>query len=156
MDSHQIKTSKNITNSTEESYFEERLEHQINWYDSKSIKTQKKYKFFKVITIIISALIPILSFSTFPGQTTKFLVGSLGALIAISEGVISLNKYGENWIRYRSICETLKQEKYMYLNKAGVYSDENSDFSFFVERIETIISQENVNWASLSKDKKTK
>lgn len=140
----------------ENDYIEDRVNDQINWYDSKSIKTQRKYKIYKGITIITSALIPILSFTNLPSQGTQYLIATLGAVIAISEGLISLNKYSENWIRYRSICETLKQEKFMYLNESGVYSEEDSNFSFFVERIETIISQENVNWASLNKDYKKK
>lgn len=147
---------KSLNRNQENDYIEDRVNDQIKWYDSKSIKTQRKYKIYKGITIITSAFIPILSFTNIPGQGTQYLVAFLGAIITISEGFISLNKYSENWIRYRSICETLKQEKFMYLNESGVYSEEDSNFSFFVERIETIISQENVNWASLNKDHKKK
>lgn len=146
--------SKNNCENIEANYIEDRVNDQIDWYDKKSIESQRKYKVYKGITIITSALIPILSFTNLPSQGTQYLIATLGAVIAISEGLISLNKYSENWIRYRSICETLKQEKYMYKNESGVYSEEDSNFSFFVERIETIISQENVNWASLNKDHK--
>jgi hypothetical protein len=63
-----------------------------------------------------------------------------------------MNKHSENWIEYRSICETLKHEKFMYLYKTGVYRDDTNRFEYFVERVESIISQENINWASLIKN----
>lgn len=144
--------SEEITNFGQEDYFKNRLEDQIDWYDKKSIDTQKKYKRLKRTTIIASALIPIVSLAT--DFDTKFIVSFLGALITMVEGINSLNKYGDNWTRYRSICETLKSEKYMFLSRSGVYSEEESDFSYFVERIETIISQENINWASLNNEQK--
>ncbi len=37
----------------------------------------------------------------------------------------------------------------MYLGKAGVYSDDGS-FVTLIERIKTIISKENINWANLN------
>ena len=40
----------------------------------------------------------------------------------------------------------------MYLYKTGVYKDDTNRFEYFVERIESIISQENINWASLIKN----
>lgn len=134
----------------------DRVNDQINWYDNKSTKTQKKFKFYKVITIIVSSLIPVVSIFVSSDISVRLIIGSAGAIITILESVLYLNKYGENWTRYRSICETLKREKFMYLNKAGVYSEDNGNFEFFVERIETIISQENINWASLNKDHKKK
>ena len=37
----------------------------------------------------------------------------------------------------------------MYLTRTGVY-DTESPFKLLVERVESIISKENVNWASLN------
>lgn len=42
----------------------------------------------------------------------------------------------------------------MYLTRSGVYQNEEERFNFFAERIESIISQENLNWASIKKDEK--
>jgi hypothetical protein len=40
-------------------------------------------------------------------------------VIAVLEGVLHLNQYEQNWITYRSTCESLKHKKYVYLGKAG-------------------------------------
>lgn len=134
-------------------YIKERVDNQINWYDDRSKSYQKKFKILKIIIIISSAIIPVIvNIGSDLNIWIKLIVSSLGATIVILESVINLNKYNENWISYRSICETLKHEKYMFIHSAGVYQ-ENNDFDFFVERIESIISQENLNWASLNKTK---
>src|SRR5690625_1319054 len=130
-------------------YFEDRLDDQIDWYDRKSISHQNKYRWIKRVQIISAALIPLLASLVAEYNSLIYAISSLGVLVTILEGLLSLGKYHENWIEYRSICETLKREKYMYLGKVGVYSDD-SRFETLVERIETIISKENINWANLN------
>lgn len=134
---------------TEDAYFQERLDNQIEWYDTKSIKAQRTYKKLKGIEIAMSASIPL-----FVGFIAEFkiwatVVGVIGVLITGIEGWLNLTKHHENWIEYRSICETLRHEKYMYLTKTGVYETDDP-FKMLVERIESIISRENVNWANLN------
>ena len=132
-----------------EEYIINRLDNQIAWYDKKSMYCQKKYKRIKVIQIISTAIIPFLASFVLELKFLLSIISALGVLVTVLEGVLSLNKYHENWIEYRSICETLQREKYMFSGKAGVYSDEGA-FVTLVERIETIISKENINWANLN------
>lgn len=136
-------------NLTEESYIRTRIDDQINWYDKKSIHHQNVYKWIKRIQIFLTAIIPFLAALVIDYKWILYLISGIGVLVTVLEGFLSLGKHHENWIEFRGICETLKREKYMYLGKAGVYS-ENSDFNFLVERIETIISKENINWANLN------
>src|SRR5579883_2700699 len=93
----------------------ERLEDQIGWYDHKSNFNQRTFKWMKVIEIGAAGLVPL-----FSGFKLPWVAGSLGALIAILEGVLQLNQYHYNWITYRSTCESLKHEKYLYLAGAGL------------------------------------
>src|SRR5579875_2011823 len=88
----------------------ERLEDQIGWYDHKSNFNQRTFKWMKVIEIGAAGLVPL-----FSGFKLPWVAGGLGALIAILEGVLQLNQYHYNWITYRSTCESLKHEKYLYL-----------------------------------------
>lgn len=134
---------------SEEKYLQERLDDQISWYDNKSIECQKKFKCFKGVVIFLSASIPF--FVGFISKLEFFeeIVSFIGVIIVVIEGWLSLTKYHENWIEYRSICETLRHEKYMYLTNAGVY-DTEQPFKVLVERVESVISKENVNWASLN------
>jgi hypothetical protein len=132
----------------EEEYFEQRLENQINWYDQKSLSCQKKYKWLKRIEILFATSIPVLTTIS----PNMIIISVLGGSIAFIEGWLTLSKYHENWIEYRSICELLRQEKFMFLTKSGVYTSEHS-LKYLVERVESIISKENVNWANLNSDK---
>lgn len=77
-----------------------------------------------------------------------FVVGAMGVVVAFIAGILSLGKYYENWIEYRSVCETLKKERYMYLTKAGPYAIKNP-FTVLVERAEEIMSYEQANWQQL-------
>jgi Protein of unknown function (DUF4231) len=61
----------------------------------------------KAVVIACAALIPLLSGLQ---VTPPWLTGSVGALIAVLEGLQQLNQYQQNWIRYRSTCESLKRE----------------------------------------------
>ncbi|WP_342480022.1 DUF4231 domain-containing protein [Paenibacillus sp. FSL L8-0340] len=140
---------------SEDQYLKERLEDQIDWYDTKSIECQKTYKWMKRVELVSAALIPILSTQSSGWVSFAVIVSILGAIIVIIEGLVSLGKYHENWIEYRSICETLRQEKYMYLTLTGVYkTNPDEAFDLLVERIESVISKENVNWANLHSAKK--
>ena len=134
----------------EETYFKERLEDQINWYSNKSMHAQKKYKLLKGVEIALSASIPLVVGITSGFEKWTVIVSLIGVIITTIEGWLSIAKYHENWIEYRSICETLKHEKYMFLTKTGVYNTDNN-FKYLVERVESIISKENINWANLNK-----
>lgn len=134
----------------ESSYIKKRLDDQIDWYDNKSISAQNKYKRLKLIEIIVAALIPVLSIFSQDFIQVTWIIALSGGIITIIEGWLNIANYHENWIEYRSICETLKHEKYMFITGTGVYNT-NDSFKYLVERIESIISKENVNWANLNK-----
>lgn len=133
-------------------YIEERLEQQITWYDNKSICHQNTYKRWKLVQIILSASIPFIAGYVDVLKVLAILTGALGVIITSIEGYLSLGKQHENWIEYRKICETLKHEKYMYETGTGVYNTDEK-FEVLIERVETIISQENVNWAGINTNK---
>ena len=121
----------------------ERLEDQIGWYDRKSNNTQRTFKRMKVTEILAAALVPL-----FAGFKLSWLAGGSGALIAVLEGLQQLNQYHFNWITYRSTCESLKHEKYLYLGKAGPYGAAAEPHTLLAERIESLVSQEHAKWAS--------
>ncbi len=131
-------------------YIKNRLNNQIDWYDDKSMKAQQTYKCLKLIELILAALIPILSIFSQDLIHITWIIAVAGGTITVIEGWLNISKLHENWIEYRSICETLKHEKYMFLTKTGVYNTDNN-FGYLVERIESIISKVNVNWANLNK-----
>jgi len=134
----------------------DRLEDQLNWYDGKSRQCQRAYKRIKIIEIIAAAAIPFLSALNISsgseasfGHSVSWIIGALGVLITILEGMLHLNQYQQNWIAYRSTCEGLKHEKFTYLAKAAPYQDAPDPHALLAERIESLVSQEHAKWASV-------
>jgi hypothetical protein len=124
----------------------QRLEEQIAWYDQKSLQNQRVYKRIKVIEILAAAFIPLIAALSIP--YTAIITGSLGVLITVLEGLIHLNQYQQNWTSYRSTCEALKHEKYVYIAKAAPYAGITDCYALLAERIESLVSQEHAKWAS--------
>ncbi|MGQ9628378.1 MAG: DUF4231 domain-containing protein [Anaerolineae bacterium] len=122
-----------------------RLEDQIEWYDRRSLRNQRFFKWLKMSEIIAAAIIPFAAGTGAP----PIMTGGLGVLIVILEGLQHLNQYHHNWIMYRSTCEELKHEKYLYLGKAGPYSTATDAHALLAERIEAIISQEHAKWVAV-------
>jgi len=120
------------------------LQDQIDWYDRKSGNNQKAFKYLKICTILAAALIPLLA----KINSMSSVTAGLGVLIVVLEGLQQLNQYHSNWIAYRSTCEALKHEKFLYLGKAAMYAAANDPHALLAERIESLVSQEHAKWAS--------
>jgi hypothetical protein len=124
-----------------------RLEDQIAWYDRQSMTNQRYFKRMKMVEIAAAAIIPFLSALSLPRM--MWVTGGLGVLITLLEGMLHLNQYQQNWIAYRSTCESLKHEKYVYLGKAAPYANSPDPHALLAERIESLVSQEHAKWASV-------
>jgi hypothetical protein len=124
----------------------DRLEDQISWYDRKSSSNQKTYKRIKFTEIIAAAIIPFLGALNLPH--VGWWTGTLGVIITVFEGMLHLNQYQQNWIAYRSTCESLKHEKYVFIAKASPYAGVADPRALLAERVESLVSQEHAKWAS--------
>jgi hypothetical protein len=132
----------------------DRLEDQIGWYDRKSQFNQRVYKRIKIVEILAAAVIPFLAALKLP--CVGLVIGSLGVLITVLEGMLHLNQYQQNWINYRSTCEALKHEKFTFLGKASPYNNVPDPHSLLAERIESLVSQEHAKWASVQQQESSK
>jgi len=141
--------------SSEKEYLESRVNDQIRWVDEKSVSNKKWFLSLKVTEIIVALFIPFLTaYITDTGSILKIIVGLLGIIIAAITGIITLLKFQENWIEYRTLSESLKLEKFTFLAKTGLYQNQENAFSTFVERFESLISNSTKNWLdyTLKKD----
>jgi hypothetical protein len=130
-----------------------RLEEQIRWYDRRSARSQRLFKWLKFVTIFSAAAIPILV----AVDVSAYVAAVLGGVIAVSEGVQHVNQYQQNWIMYRSTAEALKHEKFLYLAGAAHYAAAENPLALLAERIEGLVSQEHAKWVSAREEElKTK
>ena len=131
----------------QDGYVKDRLDNQIDWYDRKSIQNQKWFKRLQVVSIVGAASIPFLS--GYITETTIFLkiaTGLLGLMVAAITAILGLYKFQENWLEFRTTCESLKHEKYLFLTNTDPYHVEQP-FQLLVQRVEGLISKENTNWS---------
>lgn len=132
-----------------EEYLKERLDDQISWYDAKSQLNQKVFKQLRLAEIGAAALIPLLSGFTDPERPyLPVTMGILGAVVAVIAGALALYQFEQNWIQYRTTCESLKKEKFRFLTGSKPFDGtEEENLRLLVDRVESLISRENTEWA---------
>jgi hypothetical protein len=135
-----------------DNYLNDRLEKQIKWYDDKSQYNQKWFKSLRVIEIVCAAIIPFLAGMSDSIPCGQIFIGALGVIIAVCAGLSALNKYHENWLTYRTTCETLRHEKYLFLTGCKPYEGDDT-LTSLVERVEGLISKENSQWSRTASGK---
>lgn len=141
---------KDFTSLDEYKYIKFRLTNQIDWYDKKSAIMKNRYLFWKSVTFVSGAFVPFLVAI----EVCRWIAGLVGVVVVISESVLSIFKYHDLWIEYRKNTEMLQKELIMFQTQTGVYRDSEYPFADLVERSETLISNENINWANLTKNDK--
>jgi hypothetical protein len=130
-------------------YMVNRVDDQIQWYDKKSQSAQWWFKRLSGVEVLSAAAIPLIAGfgnELSPLFPVKLVVGVLGAMIVVISSFVSINQFQEKWIEYRTTCESLKHEKFLFLTKAEPYQN-NDAFNLFVQRIESLISKENSAWS---------
>ena len=134
----------------EEEYLKNRLDDQINWYDRKSSQNQKTYKRLQFVLIISAASVPFISGYVDNLSYLQYLLGGIGVLIAAVTGLLSLYKFQEIWTTYRTTCESLIREKFLYLTRTDPYIEKNA-FNLLVQRVEALLAKENSSWVEVMK-----
>lgn len=137
-----------------DNYLKQRYEPQIAWYDSKAIANQRQYGTLQWGVLILSAVTPVLV--AVGGEWQRWSAVVVSALVAIGTAALKTFKYQENWINYRTTCETLRKEIHFLNAKAGDYREVNDPLARFVERVEALISRENTLWLSPQAKKEEK
>jgi Protein of unknown function (DUF4231) len=130
----------------EQTYMKDRVDDQIKWMNGKAASNQRTYKNLRTISLVASIMVPLLSgFAEKFGVSLTITVGILGAVVAVCQGLLALNRNHENWTEYRLTAEALVREKFFYATKIAPYNGKDG-FGFFVENVEKILSNENQKW----------
>ena len=138
----------------EKQYIEVRLDDQIAWFDARSQQNCRWYAGLRLGEITAAALIPLLiGYVSRGGPPVENAVALLGVSVAVIAGALSLYRFQELWIQYRSTCETLRHEKLLYLTRTEPYNVEQP-FPLLVNRIEALISKEHTSWSQYIRRKR--
>jgi len=143
--------SKKLSKKKFNNYFKERYEKQLKWYDSRSTRYKRLSFALKISAIVSSPIIPVLAL-----LDLKWATVVLSSILAILTGIINFCNFEEKWHSYRTTCETLRKEKYLYDYKVREYRETEDPEGLFVDRIESIISSEHTRWLEAEKRKRKK
>lgn len=137
-------------------YLKDRLDDQFSYFNSSATKNQRAYRRLKLTGIacnILTTMTIALAF-TVP-EIYKMWMGITALVLStVVLGTYQLEEfqnYGAKWEKFRLVAEQLKSEKYMYLNRAGIYSsaDAEANRREFVERVEGTIRGTDIAYFSL-------
>lgn len=123
-----------------------RIDTQIAWYDARSAINKRWYEVLKAVELAAAAAVPLAVLL----MRIPWLAAVLGAAVVVIEGVVQLKQFHSNWIGYRSTCEALNHEKYLYLAKAGPYSGSADSHALLAVRVEETVSREHSRWVDTS------
>lgn len=121
-----------------------RLEDQIAWYSKRATRSQWRFKVVKLLELILAAGLPVVAVFG-PGWGTQ-ATAVMGMLIVVLQGFEQLFQDQQGWITYRSTCEQLKHEKYLFHAGAGPYASAGQPVRRLADRIEGLISHEHSKW----------
>lgn len=138
----------------QKNYIKHRLIDQIIWYDENASKKQKKYKCLMIISIISTAIIPVLSlFTTYKyGIIPTLIIAILSGMSSVLLSILNLCEYQKLWTQYRSTCEILKSILHRYLTGMSEFAniDKKERFDLLVSSCEEYMIKEYETWTKLS------
>ena len=150
---NEFRYSKQYNNTTNE-YIQNRLIAQIRWYSAKSRKEQKHYKQLSVVSIIVTAIIPIFTLlldfdciNTF----AKIVIAVLSSCASVITGINTLYKHKELWVQYRTNCELLKSVLHRFYTQSDEFNGKTEEeaFKILVSSCEQYFVKEFDNWNNI-------
>lgn len=127
-----------------EEYAKSRYHPQIDYYNKAAISNHRAYAILQFVLIVLSAVVPVLI--VIGGEPERWLAVLVSAVVAVTASTLKIFKFQENWISYRTTCETLRKEFYYYQARIHDYESADDPEAIFVDRVETLISRENTLW----------
>lgn len=133
-------------------YIENRVLDQIDWYNAKAGKNQTFFKRWMVASIILSALIPVLTLlSDIPCSfLIKILITAASSSVTAISAILSLYHFQELWVQYRANCEILQSTLHRYLTHTGEFKDRSEEdaLNLLVMSCEEYMTKEFQTWAA--------
>ena len=130
-------------------YIDTRLDNQMKYYRTKCSKLRSEYYWLSGVSIVINAVIPILSMGIEFTGVLRYIIAALSASVTVMSSILLLCKTKDTWIKYRSTYEKLKKEKVLFEHSAGKYKTATE--KDFILACEEIMESEHNAWEELQK-----
>jgi hypothetical protein len=133
----------------QDAYLKQRVDDQLQWLSHASKTNKRHFLAWRVLEILLGTSITILSPISGSLPWAPLTIAVAGGGIAVSGALLALSRNQENWVRYRSLAEGLKREKYLFLTAAPPYEKADDAFPRFVLAAEDLMSEERGGWSRL-------
>lgn len=120
----------------------------IDLYDKRRSSNRFYYQMSQTVTVVFSALTPVLILWT---ELPKSLQALPAALVAISSALALIFKFRDNYFLFTITWEALNSERTKYETRttekySGHSTDEEEALNNFVINMENIITSERLKW----------
>lgn len=125
------------------------IESQMEYFEAKSGREQRKYRVFSLLSILCNAVIPIASVFSSTPTPFRITITSLSAGAAIFNGILLVYNSKENWKINRSRYTELQRELRAYRLSSGEYEglEEEDAYRTFFARCEDLLQRESMEWS---------
>jgi len=116
-----------------------------DWYDRAASRNSTLFYAAKVLQLGAAATVPILALV----NAHRIVTASVGALVAVLVGLEQAFRFQERWRNYRSACEQLRTELFLFESGAGPYAAptiETERERLLAERVASVSSEELERW----------
>ena len=110
-------------------------------------KNHRRSTWAQGVALVFTGVIPVILL--LPWGYAKIVGAAFSALAAIATGLLAINGWRENFIRYGYIYHMLQVEKYLYIAHASKeYPDNDSQKATknFVKRVEALVTLDVTEW----------
>ena len=134
-----------MTDEEYEQYLKGRYSRLVAFYDRRAQENKRWHRICSVFIIVVSGILaPLIS----TGLLSKhpMIGGFLSASVVVATAVNSHFQFNENWLNYRRTWDALMREPFLRDAQVGDYANAADRNALFVERVESIISEEGNEW----------
>ena len=128
---------------------EELITIRFRWYRAQANRARVAYRALGTIQLVAALLIAISVAINAP----NWLAPALGGLIALAEGIRTLFGFKDSYPMYTRTAEQLRNEAWLYAQRAGRFADAEDPVRLLAERVVEISQAETTDWAEAMKSR---
>jgi Protein of unknown function (DUF4231) len=121
-------------------------DHLIAWYGKHAAQARERHRVLEIALLVVGASISVFALA-WPGNGVPAAV--LGGVVVVLTGLRQVFHWQENYVRFTSAWQTLKQERRRYEVGEPPYDDSATRDQELMEIVNSIEAKETQGWADL-------
>jgi hypothetical protein len=128
---------------------EQLISVRFHWYHRQANRARIAYRALGTVQLVAALVIAISVAINVP----TWLAPALGGVIALAEGVRTLFGFKDSYPTYRRTAEDLRNEAWLYAQRAGRYETAEDPEKILAERVVEISHTETEDWEAALKQR---